>query len=299
MQRLTLLRPSESDSTARRALERIAHAASDADGQPPFNDQALIDITTGARTLLLATRTPDAATAIGAAVVGMGELELVIDPSFRRQGCGTALASMVLEDDGSAVRRAWAHGDHPASRHLARRFGFVPVRTLLQLRMPLTASVDSEADPAAEQARAPDPVRIGSFRPGRDEPEWVALNGRIFAGHPEQGRMSVGDLIAREAEPWFDAGDMLIARNSDGTMAGYNWLKVDGDVGEIYVLGVDADAAGRGLGRSLMAAGLRRLRERGCRTAALYVDDENTRAVGLYRSMGFADHTVDVHYLRP
>jgi mycothiol synthase len=104
----------------------------------------------------------------------------------------------------------------------------------------------------------------------------------------------VADLQHREAEPWFDADDFLIARDEDGRMIGYNWLKIEGDLGEVYVVGVDAP--GRGLGRSLMQAGLERMRERGCTTAALYVEADNVPAVKLYRSLGFTDHTIDVQY---
>lgn len=141
---------------------------------------------------------------------------------------------------------------------------------------------------------------IVAFRVGGDEAEWVALNARVFATHPEQGRVTADDLRAREAEPWFDARDFLVARDASGRMIGYNWLKIDPgeSTGEIYVIGVDAASAGQGLGRRLMRAGLARLAERGCTSATLYVEADNEPAVRLYRSLGFADHTVDVQYRR-
>jgi mycothiol synthase len=48
-----------------------------------------------------------------------------------------------------------------------------------------------------------------------------------------------------------------------------------------------------------MAAGLARLRERGCTAAELYVEADNTPAVSLYRSLGFAHDRVHVQYARP
>jgi mycothiol synthase len=45
-----------------------------------------------------------------------------------------------------------------------------------------------------------------------------------------------------------------------------------------------------------MAAGFDRLAARGVRTAALYVDADNGSAVGLYRSLGFTDHAIDIQY---
>jgi len=282
---LTLRRPADADEAAIARLHEIARRALDADGQPPFNDQALVDVRTGGRALVIAV---DAhGIEAGAAIVGDGELELAILPDRRGTGLGGAFVDLLLADpDLPRVERAWAHGDHPAARRIASTHGFARTRTLLQLRMPLAA-----ADGGTGSA-------FDVFRPGRDEREWVALNARVFADHPEQGRLTVHDVLAREAEPWFDPGDVIVARDEGGRMIGYNWLKVDGEVGEIYVLGVDDAAAGRGLGRSLMLAGLARLRERGCTVAALYVDEENARAVRLYRSLGFADHTIDVQYSR-
>ena len=148
---------------------------------------------------------------------------------------------------------------------------------------------------------APEPS-ISAFRPGVDDGEWLALNARVFAWHPEQGGTTQRDLDDRMAEPWFRADDFLVARNEAGSMTGYCWLKVDGApatrVGEIYVVGVAPEASARGLGRALTSAGLARLRERGCTAAELYVEADNTPAVGLYRSLGFADAAVHVQYAR-
>jgi len=143
-------------------------------------------------------------------------------------------------------------------------------------------------------------VVVEAFRPGVDDEAWVELNARVFADHPEQGSITIDDLHARMAEPWFDAGDFLVARHDDRLIA-YNWLKIEGpdEPGEIYVVGVDSAHAGRGLGRTLMQHAFDRLRERGITTAALYVDADNVGAVHLYRSLGFTDHTVDVQYRRP
>jgi ribosomal protein S18 acetylase RimI-like enzyme len=156
------------------------------------------------------------------------------------------------------------------------------------------SAAESEAAPTASAAL--DGGSIGVFRPGGDDAEWVALNALVFATHPEQGAMTESDLAARQAESWFTAEDFLILKDAAGRMIGYNWLKVEGDIGEIYVIGVHPDAAGRGFGRVLMQAGLKRLVDAGCTTAALYVEADSVGAVHLYRSLGFVDHTVDVQY---
>lgn len=299
------------DAASAAQFREVADAATRLDGYHPFNEQSLLDATAGRRRAALIVRadSDDAAhRTVGAAIIGHGELDLVILPEHRGNGLGTEAAAALLgEIDTEATLTAWAHGDHPAARALASRDGFEPVRTLLQLRMPLGENVDASAPAAAKHG-----VSISAFRPGVDDAEWVALNALTFSHHPEQGAVTLADLADRKAESWFDAGDFLVARertaddssDAGGRMIGYNWLKIEepdanGDqLGEIYVIGVHPDAAGRGLGRVLMQAGLLRLRERGCTEAALYVEADNEGAVHLYRSLGFVDHTIDVQYRR-
>jgi mycothiol synthase len=277
------------DAAPRAAFDRLVRRAVSVDEASPFNDQALIDAETGARSLFLAIAPPESPSSVellvGAALIGNGELEFVVDPEWRGTGVGTSMLAEILANAPGDLL-AWAHGDHPASRALGARFAFERVRTLLQLRMPLSSFTGT---PPAVQG-------ITAFMPGADDAEWVELNARVFASHPEQGRITVEDLTARSAEPWFDAGDFLLARDESGRLLGYNWLKIEGDHGEIYVLGVGEP--GRGLGRALMLAGLERMRERGVRTASLYVEGDNERAVSLYRSLGFTDYAVDVQYRR-
>ena len=263
------------------ALGRLIARAVAVDGQPPFSDQTLVEFARGERELLEVDG--------GAAIVGVGvrEVELVVDPDARGRGVGTTLAARVVTEHPEVVF-AWAHGDHPASRALAARFGFEAVRTLLQLRARL------DTPPSAPPGQR---GHITPFRPGIDDTEWLALNARVFAQHPEQGKLTQRDLDDRKAEPWFDAEDFLILRDGE-TMVGFCWLKVDGDIGEFYAVGVDPERQGEGLGRVLMDAGFARLATRGIRTAALYVEADNAPALPLYPRYGFEQHTIDVQYRR-
>ncbi len=246
------------------------------DGQPPFSDQSLVELERGERTLLGSTR--------AAAVVSADEVELVVDPGERGHGHGTALVDTVLREH-PGVMFAWAHGDHPASRALAERFGFTPIRTLLKLQAPLEP-------PFAE----PD-SRIRSFRTGQDDSAWLKLNATSFADHPEQGKLVQRDLDDRIAEDWFDAEDFLLL-DDDGTLIGFCWLKVERHSGEIYAVGIDPARQGEGLGRILMDAGFARLAALGIRTVALYVEADNEPALALYERYGFTQDTIDIRYQR-
>jgi mycothiol synthase len=167
------------------------------------------------------------------------------------------------------------------------------------------AGVDPDPRP-----RLPDDVVVAPFRPGRDEDAWLRVNGRAFAWHPEQGRMSREDLLLREAEAWFDPAGFLLAwrgdPDDDGTLLGFHWTKVhpagdagDDAVGEVYVLGVDPDAQGMRLGAALTDLGLAHLRSRGLRSVLLYTEESNTAAVRLYEARGFTRYAVDVQWRSP
>ena len=219
--------------------------------------------------------------------------ELVIHPLHRRHGLGLALVRAVIAQAGSHRVRLWAHGDLPAAAALARAAGFERFRALWQMRRSLR-------DPL-EAPRLPAGTTLRTFRPGQDEPEWLSLNGRAFATHPEQGAWTRHDLELREQEPWFDAAGFFIAERG-GVMAGFHWTKVAGPaaadrgIGEVYVVGVDPGERGTGLGRALTLAGLEYLRDRGLAEAMLYVDEDNAPAIRMYEGLGFARWSIDTMY---
>ncbi|GAA1439611.1 GNAT family N-acetyltransferase [Leifsonia poae] len=327
---LRLFVPDFADPVQRAAFFDVAAAAIDVDGYDPFNEQSRLDVESGRRSPVIVRLWPGDSELpldrpVGAAILGRGELDFVIDPLFRGKGYGEqALRGLLATARGTLS--AWSHGDHPAARRLAERHGFVLDRTLLHLVAPVPGAAAGSGDAAGPGDAGPGaaglhiPLLPAGFtlepmRVGPDDEEWVALNARIFDQHPEQGRLTLGDLHARQAEPWFDAGDVLLLRDASGRLAGYDWVKVEAPgagadagsdagsdggslEGEIYVLGVDAALAGHGLGRHLLYAGLTRLADRGCTTAGLYVEADNVAAVQLYRSAGFVEKTVDVQYRR-
>jgi mycothiol synthase len=228
------------------------------------------------------------------------EAELVVRPQARRRGVGSALLTRLEQLAGDRPLRVWAHGELPGSAELAAARGYTRARVLLQMRRPLEG-VDPDPQPAL-----PDGVTVRPFRPGTDEDPWLAVNARAFAGHPEQGRWSAGDLAMRQAEPWFDPAGFFLAWREEAAgprLLGFHWTKVHpaGEtatqpIGEVYVLGIDPDAQGLGLGRALTDVGLAHLRRAGLSHVLLYVEEENTTAVTLYERTGFTRHAVDVSW---
>ena len=215
-----------------------------------------------------------------------GSLELVVDD------VDTAVALVqqaTVEQDGDVL--LWSHADDDAVAYAARNLDAVEERVLWRLRRP-------DVDLPAPRPFA-DGVTVRAFEIGRDEDAWLAVNAAAFAAHPEQGRMTRGDLDAREAEDWFDPAGFLLAER-DGDLVGFHWTKVHADeappVGEVYVLGVSPAAQGTGLGGALLDAGLAHLRSAGLGATILYVDDDNPGAVALYERIGFERDHRDVRY---
>ena len=166
-------------------------------------------------------------------------------------------------------------------------------RRLLQMRRSLPL------DPPYDRSRVP----TRAFVIGADELEWLTVNNRAFAGHPEQGAWDLAMLAAREELDWFDPAGFLL-HEQGGRLAAFCWTKVHppstpgvGGAGEIYVIGVDPDFQGRGLGKALTVAGAAYLAARGIPEITLYVDADNEVGVALYRSLGFLLDHEDHAYL--
>ncbi len=274
----------------------LVEAARLADGVAPLSEHGMLrlryDGSDGGRDFIVMTGGEIAGYAYLDPPSGEGEVtgELVIHPEHRRQGLGRALTGELAVAAGGHGLRLWAHGDLPAAAALARTAGFERFRALWQMRRSLGEPLDAPALPAGRALR--------TFVPGQDEDEWLKLNGRAFAKHPEQGGWTRHDLDLREREPWFDPAGFFIAER-DGCMTGFHWTKVhDPDMGEVYVVGVDPDEQGSGLGRALTLAGLRHLRDLGVGQAMLYVDEDNVPAIRMYEGLGFTRATVDAMYRR-
>ncbi|MPZ80554.1 MAG: mycothiol synthase [Actinophytocola sp.] len=215
--------------------------------------------------------------------------EAVVHPAHRCEGHGTRLVEAVL-DRAEEKLRIWSHGDHPAAVRIAERKNLARVRELLKMR--LTGLADLPAP------SWPDGVGVRTFVPGRDEAELVAVNGRAFDWHPEQSRLTVEEVVATEREGWFDPKGLFLATRAD-KVVGFHWTKVHpGEIGEVYVVGVDPAAQGGGLGRALTLVGLHHLRDIGLGEAVLYVESDNSAAVALYNRLGFTVAETDVAYQR-
>ncbi len=103
-------------------------------------------------------------------------------------------------------------------------------------------------------------------------------------------------LAEREAKwrDWFahDDGSEAFVADEGGRVVGFCTIGAARDagldgVGELQAIYLDAEAAGRGVGRALHDAAIARLRERGFGRAILWVLEHNPRARRFYAAAGW------------
>lgn len=227
--------------------------------------------------------------------VNRGRLQLdgVLDPTVgdADQVADRLLAALQPAVAGSEADRleVWGRPAQPWHESLAGRHGLTPVRALHQMRCPLPVTADV--------------LPSRPFQPD-DLDELVSVNNRAFVHHPDQGAKTAADLEAAMAEPWFQP-ECLRIHERDGRMAGFCWTKIhdhavpERRLGEIYVIGVDPDFHGQGLGAPMTMAGLAWLHDQGLTTGMLYVEADNEPAVRTYLRLGFTVVRTDRAWGRP
>lgn len=270
----------------RAALVDFVERTTATTGERPLSDHLWLDLRSAYRLLVVTVADPTG-------LVALAQISAANDTSsleaFAR--ADVADARRVLDDAAETAldtyrRRGggrlfwWVDDPTDDDRTFAERHGLEPVRGLHEMRRSL---------PLEQRAT----VETRDFVPGADDDAWLEVNNRAFAAHGEQGGWSRETLSLRFAEPWFDAAGFRI-HEIDGRIAAFCWTKLhhelDPVIGEIYVIAVDPDFHGRGLGKQLTLAGLDSMADRGVRHANLYVDADNVAAVGLYHRLGFTIH---------
>ncbi len=291
-------------------VRSLTAAAEAADGHPPFGDTVWRDLAhpspSSAGFLALVDGAPagyadlaEHRTGADAATRGTEwALAVVVHPSRRGAGVASALVNAAVEHaganaapDGRSRIVLWAFGVDDRADAFAARAGFRPERELWQMRVRLPL--------AGAEPRWPDGVTVRTFVPGADDHEWLAVNNRAFAADPDQGGWDEATLRERLHEPWFDPAGFLLAVDAAG-LAGFCWTKVHpaapplepDAVGEIYVVGVDPDRQGTGLGRALdrrrvgVAARARHRRRDAVRRRGEHARGRPLSRAGLHRLAG-------------
>jgi ribosomal protein S18 acetylase RimI-like enzyme len=125
--------------------------------------------------------------------------------------------------------------------------------------------------------------------------------GAVFDAAVRHGWTYLGDLVE---QPMFTAEDwdrlvaehqppnlLLVAVDMCERVIGYT--AVHPTDGEMFLLFVHPEYAGRGVGRRLLEAAHAALREAGCAEAFLFVHESNARALAVYAAAGYRPDGTD------
>jgi mycothiol synthase len=283
-------RTSLSDVDQRR-IKAVFDATAAHDGTAPVGDQVLRELPNDRTRHLVAELDDDVVgylNLVPAAEDTPAMAEVAVHPDARRRGIGSALIRTGLAEGGDGAR-VWAHGNLQPARATAAALDLVAARELLQMRRPLT-----DLPPV----KVADGVVLRTYAGPSDDAELLRVNNAAFSWHPEQGGWTDADIAERRGEPWFDPEGLFLAFDSD-RLVGFHWTKVHGpDLGEVYVVGVDPEAQGRGIGATLTLVGLHHLADRigAAAEVTLYVEADNSAAVKTYERLDFSVFAADVAY---
>ncbi len=239
------------------------------------------------------------------------QLELIVRPSHRRHGIGTALLEWAERHcaeraaAGEAGPRnlprelgGWGAVGIEGHAQLAASHGFRPVRHGMEMRRPTSAPIPESPLPPGLEVR---PVQ-----PEQHRAIWEA-DVEAFRDHWEAAVRTEDDFAWWFSRPGLDTSLWQVAWDGD-EVAGSILTTLNADENErlgvnrawLDHISVRRPWRRRGLAASLIASSLRLLARRGIEEAVLGVDSENVSgAVRLYERMGFVPYHSGVTYRKP
>jgi len=300
LQHLNHLSKSQQESVL--SLIRAAH---DFDGTPPIAEHVLLHLRHGgdksdshivfeSNNLVIAYAHLDTTD-----LVAGPSVEAVVHPNHRGKGLGASILKEAIKVCGDKTR-IWSHGDLPAAKAIAAS---------LELERLWSNLLMSKSLGDIQPVNSKYPIR--TLIPDFDNQAFLSLNNKVFANYPDQGGWSEVDLTVRLNEEWFQKEGFFVVEDKS-QLIGFCWTKIHGAhthshngedddhghdaLGEIYVLAVNPDYKGQGVGRDLTITGLNYLKYQGLNNVMLYVGVENKPAFNLYKSLGFNEFGSDVMY---
>lgn len=216
--------------------------------------------------------------------------EGAVAPAWRRRGIGTSLMlHAIAHSRGLLARKVLGSGSDSdvARRTLFASLGLLPAHRQVHMRLEPDRFREGRFDRSCtvRLADAPDVRYI------------TRLQNRAFAGGWNYCPNTPGELHYRMRMHGSEYSDTVLLSMGKALVA-YCWTRprrtAHGHAGVIWMIGVDPDWHGKGLGQAILAESVHRLRDGGAAVIDLTVNEENDSALNLYRQAGFVPtgHTV-------
>jgi len=188
-----------------------------------------------------------------------------------------ARSARAADATGPIGLETWAAPGWPEEAALLDR-GWTATETALSQNL---QALDLELDPP----RVPDGYVLRHVRGPEEFPVRVEAHRAAFA----PSKMTVEKYALLPGLDHYRLEHDLVVEAPDGSIAAFAicWVDDAGSVGEFEPVGVHPAHQRRGLGRVIVRAGLRLMREAGLRDALVFSDASNTASEALYRSAGF------------
>lgn len=196
--------------------------------------------------------------------------------------------------------RSGVRSDSAQRIALLERHGFTVSRYFLRMIRPLS-------EPLPEDVPLPEGFTLRHLAGPEEVPAWVELFNLSFIDHWNHHPLTVEDRLHWLSEASYRAEQDLIIVAPDGTFAAFCKCLINDEhnkrngtnEGYISLLGTRRGYRKLGLGRAILLAGLRRLKQDGVDIAQLGVDaDSPTGATRLYESVGFARSLTFINYVK-
>jgi mycothiol synthase len=229
--------------------------------------------------------------------IGRAVVDCLVHPEHRRKGLAAELfhrAGRRARELGATVVHVHVPDDNVAAKGLLSKLGFGFVRRFLELRREL-----SEAHLLDEEQGN----LVSRHLQRGEEDRLTQIQNRSFAGTWGYNPNTVEQIVYRLNMTGSSPEDVILIWEGDKPI-GYCWTAIEPaentvvgrSKGRIYMLGVDPNYRGRGIGKRALLAGLAHLKSKGMELAELVVDSENPAACALYESGGFKVSSTSAWY---
>ncbi len=223
--------------------------------------------------------------------------ECLVHPKYCKRGLVEELFNCALRrarELEAQVAHVCTSRDNITAKNLISRLGFRFVRRFLELRLEIPEVLLPNINNTQLSLH---------HLPPNNEGKLAQLQNRCFEGTWGYNPNTPEEIIYHINLANYSLEDIILASKGE-KYVGYCWTWVNtgedattgGSKGRIYMLGVDPNYRGEGIGKELLLAGLLHLKNKGVKVVELTVDSKNKIACNLYRSIGFRAWTTSLWY---